>query len=297
MADLAAAAAVAYAWGRRPALVYLALGLPMMGFIYLRFDYVVVAMAAWAMALHHRRGDDPAAGAVFGLAILAKLWPVVLLPVLLLRRSRRAAIWGAGVLAAGGLLWAWRGGLKAPFQVLSFRGATGWANESVTGNLVWVIGRGQIYVQAGAARIGSAPFWAKALLGIGLVVTSVAVWRRASTGRWDLAGAPSLVAVVTLLIFSPLFSTQYVVWLLPWAAVAFEEDEESRRVATLAAVVIALTGLIHLSYLNWSPLTNVAEKLGLLVRNLLCVWLVVSWTWPGVRARLRRLPSVAGSAR
>jgi hypothetical protein len=294
IADLATAAAVAYGWGRRPALVYLLLGLPMMGFAYLRFDFVPVALAAWAMAFLARHDDDPRAGVAFGLAILAKLWPIVLLPVLLLRRARRAAVWSAGVLATGGLLWAWRGGVKAPFQVLSFRGATGWANESVVGNLVWTIGRGQIYVQAGAARIGTAPQWAKALLGLLLLATLTAVWHRASRSREDLAGAPALVAVLALLVCSPLFSTQYVVWLLPWAAIAFEGRAEARRVATLAAVVVALTGLIHLSYLNLSPLTNVAEKLGLLVRNMVCVWIVASWT---LDLSGRVLPRVRRTAR
>jgi hypothetical protein len=265
--------------------------MPMLGFAYLRFDYVPMALAAWSLAILARRGDRPEAGVALGVAILAKLWPVVLLPILVFRRARRTAIWGAGVLGAGGLLWLWKGGVKGPFQVLSFRGATGWANESVTGNLVWTIGRGQIYVQAGAARIGNAPSWAKALLGLGLAVTLIAVWRAAAGARRDLAGAPALVAVTALLIFSPVFSTQYVLWMLPWTAVAFEEDAESRRVATIAAVVIALTGLIHLSYLNWSPLTNVAEKLGLLVRNMLCVWLVVSWLRPW--AALRRPARVA----
>jgi len=293
-ADLAAAAAIAYGWGHRPALVYLAVGSPLLGFAYLRFDYVPMALAAWAMAVLHRRDDHPAAGVAFGLAILAKLWPVVLLPVLALQRARRTAIWAAAVLAAGGLAWFAYGGPKGPFQVLSSRGATGWANESVTGNLVWTIGRGQIYVQAGAARIGTAPAWAKAALAAVLLVALVAVWRRAASFRGEVAGAPALLAVVALLVCSPLFSTQYVVWLLPWTALAFEDDEESRRVATISAVVIALTALIHLSYLNHSPLTNVAEKLALLVRNIACVWMLVSWLGvPAMLARYRARTALA----
>ena len=58
-------------------------------------------------------------------------------------------------------------------------------------------------------------------------------------------------------------------------------------------MAIALTGLIHLSYLNLSPLTNVAEKLGLLVRNLLCVWLVASWTAPSLRRTAARASPAA----
>jgi len=297
VADLVAALGVAWGWGRRPALVYLALGLPLLGFAYLRFDFVPLALAVWAMAVLHRRGDHPAGGVLFGLAILAKLWPVVLLPVLLLRKARRAAIAGTGALVAGGLAWLWLGGVKGPFQVLSFRGATGWAIESTAGNLVWIIGRGQIFVQSGAARIGTVPFWAKALLGVGLLACEAAIWRRAAREQRDPAGPAALMAVLALLVFSPLFSTQYVAWLLPWTALAFEQDEESRRVATLVAVAIALTGLIHLSYLNLSPLTNVAEKFGLFTRNALCVWALLTWLRPALPLPGRRRPAHAALSR
>jgi len=46
IADLAAASALAWGWGRRPAIVYLLLGLPLLSFIYLRFDLVSVALAS-----------------------------------------------------------------------------------------------------------------------------------------------------------------------------------------------------------------------------------------------------------
>ncbi len=39
-ADLAAAAAVWWGWGRRPAAVYLVLGVPLLSFLYQRFDLV-----------------------------------------------------------------------------------------------------------------------------------------------------------------------------------------------------------------------------------------------------------------
>ena len=55
VADLAAAVALAWGWGRRPAATYLLLGLPLLSFIYLRFDLVSVALAAWALALLRRR--------------------------------------------------------------------------------------------------------------------------------------------------------------------------------------------------------------------------------------------------
>lgn len=269
-----------------------------MAFSYQRFDYVPIALAAWALAVLVRRGDDPRAGVLFGLAILAKLWPVVLLPVLLIQRSRRAIVGAVATLGVGGLAWVAISGPKAPFQVISFRGATGWAIESTVGNLVWIVTRGQIYPQAGAARIGGASTWAKALLLIVLAVSLLLIWRRANREDRGLMGSTSLAAVLALLVCSPLFSTQYVAWMTPWAALALaEDDRDAHRLAVLSIAAVAITGMIHASYLTQSPLTNIAEKFGLLLRNVLCVIAVGGWVSTCVRQELelRRQPAHAAA--
>src|SRR5205807_2686884 len=92
LADLATAAALAWGWGRRPATVYLLLGLPLLSFIYLRFDLVSVALATWALAWARHRGEA-LGGAALGLAVMTKLWPLALAPVFLLRRACEGAIW------------------------------------------------------------------------------------------------------------------------------------------------------------------------------------------------------------
>lgn len=298
IADLAAAAAISFGWRRRDAIVYLLIGTPLLAFSYQRFDYVPIALAAWALAVLVRRGDDPRAGVLFGLAILAKLWPVVLLPVLLIQRSRRAIVGAVATLGVGGLAWVAISGPKAPFQVISFRGATGWAIESTVGNLVWIVTRGQIYPQAGAARIGGASTWAKALLLIVLAVSLLLIWRRANREDRGLMGSTSLAAVLALLVCSPLFSTQYVAWMTPWAALALaEDDRDAHRLAVLSIAAVAITGMIHASYLTQSPLTNIAEKFGLLLRNVLCVIAVGGWVSTCVRQELelRRQPAHAAA--
>jgi Glycosyltransferase family 87 len=274
--DLAAAGALAWGWGRRPAVAYLLLGLPLLSLLYQRFDFVVVGLAAWAMALE-RRGRETASGLTFAVAILAKLWPIVLVPVLLFRRRWRALIAGGVVGVAGGLAWFLVGGPKGPLQVMSFRNAVGWSVESTVGNLVWIVGRGQIGPDAGAMRVGVAPSWAKGLLLICMLVTEYVVWRRAAAEDRDPAGGTALVAVTALVTFSPLFSIQYATWMLPWAAIAFDGDLAERRAAAIAAVVVVLCGVLTLSYLNHSPLTPIAEKVLLFVRNLACVVLIAQW--------------------
>lgn len=273
--DLAAAAALAHGWGRRPAAIYLLLGLPLLTFMYQRFDPVAVALAAWALALSARR-RDVVSGALLGLAVLAKLWPIVLVPALWIRRRWASLAAGAAVGIAGGAWWFLWGGPKGPVQVLTFRGAVGWSVESVVGNIIWILTAGHGSLEAGAIRIGVAPTWAKALLLAGLIATETTLWIRARQDR-DLAGGTALTAVTALLVFSPLFSIQYSAWLLPWAAIAFDGDAEERRIATLAAAVIAMCGVLSLSYQSAAPATDVLEKWLLLVRNATCVGVVALW--------------------
>lgn len=274
--DLAAAAAVAFGWGRRAAAAYLLLGLPLLAFLYLRFDPVVVALAAWAVALERRRRTETATGIVFGLAILAKLWPAVLLPLLWLRRRSTALAIAAVILLVGGGIWYLWGGAKGPLQVLTFRGAVGWSVESTVGNVLWIFTHRQTGLEAGAIRIGVVPTWAKGALLLALIAVEIALWHRSREDR-DPAGGTALAAVTALLIFSPLFSIQYALWLLPWASVAAEGDRAERRVAALAALAVALCGLVGLSYMNDAPFTHAAEKWVLFARNAACVGLVVLW--------------------
>jgi hypothetical protein len=296
--DVAAAAGLAWGWGRRPMAVYLFLGLPLLSFIYQRFDPVSVAFAVWAMAFLRRgRPNGALPGVAFAFAIFAKLWAVVLLPALVVKRAWRSIVSLAVAAVMGGAAWYIVGGPKAPFQVLSFRGSTGWSVESTVGNIVWIVGRSQIGPQAGAIRIGSAPAWSRALLTLALVALELLIWWRAARDDRDAAGGTAIAAVIALLVCSPLFSTQYVAWVVPWTAIAFEGDRRQRNVATLSAVVIAVTGLLHLSYLNSSPLSNVAEKWVLFLRNMTCLALLAVWLWPAARATKRQAtPELATTA-
>jgi hypothetical protein len=249
-----------------------------LAFMYQRFDLIGVAFIAWALALERRQREVPS-GIAFALAILTKLWPTVLLPILWIHRRTRAIVAGAVVALLGGVAWYAVGGPKGPIEVLTFRGAVGWSVESTVGNLVWIASRGQTGPDAGTTRIGIAPTWAKALLLIGLVVTLIVIWRRAAADNRDLAGGSSLAAVIALMVFSPLFSIQYATWVLPWTSIAFEGDEEERRVAAIAMGLLCICGLLGVAYLNDMPLTPLVEKWLLFVRNAVAVWLLVTWLY------------------
>ena len=292
IADLAAASALAWGWGRRPAIVYLLLGLPLLSFIYLRFDLVSVALAAWAIAWTKHRGEA-LGGAALGLAVMAKLWPLALAPVLVIRRAWRPAVAGfAVVVVVLGAAWYLTGGPKGPFQVLTSAGVRGWHVQSTVGSVLWIAGRGIPVVEADALRVGLAAPWMKGLLFLGLLVCEVAIWRRAAGTDRDPSGGAALAAVVALTVFSPLSSLQYAAWFLPWTALAFEGDDGEERTATIAAVAVALTGLIALAWPDQIVVPSAWMKLLVLARNAAAVGVLISWF---AAARTRAPGQAAGA--
>ena len=121
--DLACATAIAYGWGWRGATVYLLLTMPILLIIYLGTDLIWVMLATLAFALIHR-GHERLGGSTLALAMLGKVWPIVLIPLLVVTRRKQAL--GAFVFVGliGVALWVVLGGTDAPRQVLTFRGLT-----------------------------------------------------------------------------------------------------------------------------------------------------------------------------
>lgn len=275
-ADLAAVGALWYGWGRRGASMYLLIGLPLQTFILFRVDPVAVAMAAWSMALARRRRDGPAGG-LLAAAVLTKLWPVVLVPWFLVNARWRVTAWFAATGAVGLAIWVALGGIRAPWQVLTFRGAHGWAVESTIGNVVWLVTGGPIRLEAGAVRTGDASIAVQAILLAAIAGVLALVWARARRDATDPAGGPALVAVTALIALSPLFSVQYSCWLVPWAAVASLGGRRERTAAILAAAIVAMGGLLAILYGNATVTIIGSIKLLLLIRNALCVGLVAFW--------------------
>jgi Glycosyltransferase family 87 len=243
--DLAIAVVVAWAWGRRTAVTYLVIGLPFLlyPFIYLRLDLLSVFLAVLGIALVRRR-HQYAGGLTLAIACFAKLWPLVLVPVLVVRRAWRAL--GAFVAAgAGGTAgWiAWSGGIDGPMQVLTFRGAKGWEFESTVGALVRSIGGVSPHIERGAWRVGEVSSFVSGLLMLAMLAAVGAAWFLASRakprGPDVLDGLAPMAAITAFLVFSPLLSPQFLLWLLPFAAIAAAHDE--RLVTRLSFVVFTLS--------------------------------------------------------
>jgi hypothetical protein len=239
--DIVTGAALALGFGVGAAVVYLALTLTLMPFVLFRIDLLSVALAVVGAALI-ARGRERGGGIVLALAALAKVWPVLAVP-LLWRAQRRAAVWCAGALAVLGAAWVAYGGPAGPGQVLGFRGARGWHLESVPGSLARLVMNADPRLESGSWRTAPIGRGFSVLLGLAFLVLAVAVLARVR-GSSPWAGEPMLLLVVALLVTAPLLSPQYIAWVAPWSAVAVAGAGGSRRAAAVrAAVLIGAAGV------------------------------------------------------
>jgi Glycosyltransferase family 87 len=301
--DVAIAAVVLWAWGRRAGIAYLVLGLPFLlyPFLYLRLDLLSVFLAVLGVALVRKR-YPAAGGAALAVACFAKLWPLVLVPMLIVRRAWRAlgAFMGVGV--AGTAAWVAWGGVDGPLQVLTFRGAKGWEMESTVGALVRGIGGASPRIEAGAWRVGDMAGWARDSLTLALLAAVVLVWFVASrakpAGSDVLDGLAPVAAIVAFLVLSPLLSPQFFAWVLPFAAIAAAHREQlvgwlTFVVTGLSVALLALLGeLIHGGTL---ALFVLALRNALLIALLAVVAtrLVRATGWRRARARIEPATEMA----
>ncbi|MFN8028253.1 MAG: hypothetical protein U0W40_18390 [Acidimicrobiia bacterium] len=275
--DVAIAAVVAWAWGRRAMFAYLVLGLAFLWypFLYLRLDLLSVLLAVLALALVKKR-HTIAGGAGLAVACFAKLWPVVLVPRML-TKGKRAGVAAFGVVGAIGVgLWVGLTGTGGPEQVLTFRGADGWQIESTIGSMVHTFGSAPARMEEGAMRAGIVPDVARLglpVLGIALVAL---VWwlaaRARSTDATLLDGLAPLGAITALLVTATILSPQYVSWLLPFAAIAWAGGEKAVAGLTATAAFLSTLGLNLVKELNAGQSFPAAVVLG---RNVALLALLV----------------------
>jgi hypothetical protein len=321
--ELATAGVLAWAWSKRSAVTYLVLGTPMVlfPFPYVRIDLLSVFLAVLGLALLRRRRDT-GGGVVLAISVFAKVWPVVTAPVMVVRRQWTGltawAITGAAGLAAW-VAWAGTDGLS---QILTFRGADGWQIESIPGIVLHALDPEGSTVQEGAWRTAvSAPGAVRNLLTLaGLAVVVLAWWMawraahrrpRDTTRPVEVAGltdddlvvealAP-LAAVLAMLIFSTIISPQYVLWFLPFAALATARGDRTIGALSLAAGFLSMLGLAWIHGLipgEWHAVAVIAAR-NLVLVALLAVTLHRLWRMAGGRVAVAatRASTTATAAR
>lgn len=294
--DLATVAALWWGFGRRPAALYLLISLPLVPLMFARLDLLVVGATVIGLACA-ARGRARAGGALLALATLTKLWPIVVTPALARGGRRRGLAWFGAIFLAGMLAWVAYGGVDAVRQVATFRGASGWHAESVIGNVVQLVTGEPSRLESGARRVGHVPGWAGPALLVLLAVTVSAIWWDARRRPGAGIGGPSLAATSALVVSSPLFSLQYVLWLMPFAALAWHEGDEVD--GRLAFGVSILTGTLTMLYLGagaygWDA-RGPAPWL-ILARNAALLAIPLRRLWGAVPARRRGVGSSSAKA-
>jgi hypothetical protein len=272
-ANLAIVAALAWAWGVEAAACYAFIMIPLLDLFLLRMDLWPTALATLSAAAW-RRGRP----VLTALAIVAgaafKLWPVMLLPLLLVRRTARQRTLGLTTLVATGLfvlgIWLWVAGPSGLYQVVTFRGARGWEVESTVGAVWMLFERDSMRVESGAWRIGTT-FGPLSILMfvLGAAPCMWMIWRGARDGRLGTGWAGGISA---LLVMSALLSAQYCVWLAPAAGMAWTERD--RRIGVATGIAVFLTNLV---YKDFNALLHGVPRAIALVngRNLFLIFLAI----------------------
>lgn len=249
--DMLALGAVAYGFGNRAALAYLVISTPLflMPFVYFRVDFLVVALTAWAIATV-KRDHDVGGGFLFAAAVFAKLWPIVVLPVVVVERRTRAIVSTVVCGAVGAFAWFAATGTSGFLQVLTFRGARGFQIESVIGGITRLFTGETPRKESGALRVGDVPFAVTFVLGLVMLAGVAWVWwssyRCADTSDRILYGTASLTAVAIFMACSPLLSPQFILWLVPFGAVAWATGE--RVMGALVGLAVLVTMLLTQTY-------------------------------------------------
>ena len=247
------------------------------------FPALLCLFAVWAFC----SGKPALCGFAIALGIGVKLYPIIFAPplfVLAVRQKRwKPFAWGM----ATGLLPLVLLGFYLPWwRFAAFHAARGLQVESLYASLLWLgklLGWTQAnweYTQSwyevhGTTANAVLP-WARMLfVGATGISTAVAVWAASRTKTFTISRLARLLLVPLLgfVIFNQVLSPQYLVWLLPLAALAALEGELWPVLAVVLAAMLtpAIYPSFHGDYYHG---LNLIETGILLSRNLL---LAAAW--------------------
>jgi uncharacterized membrane protein len=263
-----------------------------------RFDYWPAALTIGALALYVR-GRDRLGAAGLGLAVAAKIYAGVLLPLVLVwtwrRRGRREALLSAAlfagvlvlcfgpflVLGPSGLVDSIRGQLSRPLQIESLGSAlllavgadvemaSGHGSQNIAGTPGDVVGILATVVQAGAL---------------------LAVWIAFARGPMERERLVryAAAAVVAFVAFGKVLSPQFLIWLVP--LVPLVRGRRGIAAGALLAAALVLTQL-WFPFRYWDFARTFDETVSWLVlaRDLVLVALLLVLTLP-LTARARAAP-------
>jgi len=219
-----------------------------------RFDLWPAALTTGALAAVFA-GRPRLGGGILGLAIAAKVYPAVILPLVVIHVWRRkgsgealattgwAAVGAVApavpslVVASAGLLHSTQEFVVRPLQVESLGAAILWVAHQVAGVPIEVrVGYGSDNL------VGPLPDAISAIQGVLLVLALSAIWawfaRGRDRGRQGLVTV-STAAVCAFIVLGKVLSGQYLIWLIP--LVALMEGRRALVAGVLLTAALVLT--------------------------------------------------------
>ena len=258
-----------------------------------RFDLWPASLAVLALAalLHERL---VLAALALGAAIAAKLWPLVLAPLVVVhvwrtRGPRAAVAWAAGlvlvdaaiflpfaVLSPAGLRASFHAQISRPLQLESLGGAVLVALHHIAGTSLHVV---TSYGSQNLEGTGThAAEIATTVAGALALVTVLMLYARRDTDGERLV-VYAAAAVAATLAFGKVFSPQFVIWLVPFVPLV-----RGRRGIAASSLLIAALVLTQLWFPQhyWSLAQGLAQRESwlLLTRDLAVVGLAALLAWP-----------------
>lgn len=293
-AMLALLALTVWLLARRPRAAFVVAASPLLlgSLVVKRFDALpaLLTLAALHLALRRRYAWS---GAALGIGTAVKLYPVLLLPVLVVAAGRRAGVRALGAFALA------CGAVFVPFLVLSPHGletsirdqvgrhlqietpvaSLALLAHSVAGLGIGVVSEAHSYGLGGTSGLGLAGVTSIAFVAsLGLIWMNAGRLVRTHEGL-VLAWAATLCTAVVL---GRVLSPQYLVWLLPVVPLV------SRRVTLILVASLVLTNVWYPAH--YLDVVVHGDRGGielLVVRNAVLTWLLVSLLAAVARPRRR----------
>jgi uncharacterized membrane protein len=265
---------------------YVALAPVLVGSLILsRFDLWPALLTAAAL-LAVVSGRTVTGWILLALAVAAKLWPAVLVPLLLVhsyrRGDRRAPLAGLGalvvvvlpfaVVAPHGLWESVRGQASRPLQI-----------ESLGASVFTAFSHPQVISSHGSQNVAGHAT-AASLVAALQVAALVALWAAYARGpaQHDRLLRYAAAAVCAFVVFDKVLSPQYLIWLVPLVPLV-----RGRRgvIATVALTVACVLTQVWFPARYWAYADGLHLAGVVLARNLVLASLLVVLAWPHRVAR------------
>jgi uncharacterized membrane protein len=258
-----------------------------------RFDLWPAALTALALAAV-LRGRSRLGAAVLGLAAAAKIYPLVLVPLLAVwvwrREGRRAALAALGVLAAalatcfapfvllapGGVVSSLHGQFSRPLQIESLGAAALVAFSHLGGSALTVVTSHGSQNIAGRTAVAAATV-SSAIQALALL----AIWIAFARGpmRREQLVRSSAAAVVAFVAFGKVLSPQYLIWLVPLVPLV-RDRRGLAATAVLAGAAVMTQAWFPFRYANYAQRLDEGVSWLVLARDLVLVGLLAVLVWP-----------------